>query len=388
MKRFYEQAGRTATLATLALALVGCGGAPPLHQPKDLSSLEDSAYEMTVSWTADIGAGAEQQVSGLQAVVNGDRVFVAGADGRVSARELDSGDSAWTHDTEQPLIAGPALGDGVAVVATDSGDIRALAMDDGQPQWHRQFSSEVIAAPAIADGTVVTRTLDGRVVALDAKTGNRKWTVQRSEPKLTLRGTSSPVIVDDSVYVGMDSGKVLALSLTTGEKRWSQVVALPTGESELARIVDVDATPIVQDSIVYAVSVGNKLAALSRSGGTIRWHAKVSSSQGLATDRSSLYVVDSSSAVLALSTPGGRKRWQNESLEYRKLSGPAMYRGGVLVGDYQGYLHWLGSDQGDEIARGALFGAAIQATPLVADGKVLVLDTDGTLTAVKFSAAG
>ncbi|NNC22741.1 outer membrane protein assembly factor BamB [Salinisphaera sp. USBA-960] len=388
MKKAYARLITAAMLLASVFTLAACGGAPPLHQPKELQSLPNAGYRMEVVWSADIGRGLGQSVTGLQPTVSNERVYVAGADGRVSALETATGKTTWSTETEKPLIAGPAVGNGILVVTTGDGGLQALAADTGEMLWHLSFSSEIIASPAIAEQTVVVRTLDGHVVAIDAETGNRKWTVQRSEPKLTMRGTSSPVIRGNTVYVGMDSGKVLALGLATGEKRWSQAVEMPTGQSQLARIVDVDADPVVRDNVIYAVSVGRQLIAMSRSGGNIRWRHETSSSQGMVVDSSSIYVVNSSSHVLALSRSGGANRWQNETLAYRKLSAPEVYRGGVLVGDYEGYLHWLSTDNGKELARGQPVGEAIRAAPIVVGNKALVLGSDGTLAAVKFVAAG
>ncbi len=383
-----KHAATAAVLVAAGFMLAGCGGSPELHQPKALQQLPKAGYHMQTLWSEDIGSGPGSSVSGLQAAVEHHRVYAAGSNGRVSARHLKNGKAIWSVDTNTPLIAGPGVGNGVVVVATRNGELRALSAKNGKSLWHQQLSSEVIAAPAIAHHTLVARTLDGRVVAFDVGSGDRKWTVQRSEPKLTMRGTSSPVIKGRNVYVGMDSGKVLALKLATGEKRWAQTVALPTGRSQLARIVDIDADPVIKQNDLYAISVGNRLAAMALSGGNIRWKQKVGSSKGLVVGNQSIYTVNPDSKVLALSLNGGSKRWQNKALAYRHLSPPALYHGGVLVGDYQGYLHWLGSDNGKEIGRGHPFGQGIRAKPLVVGNKVLVLGTGGTLAAVQFVSAG
>lgn len=377
-----------AVLVATTIAIAGCGGAPPLHKPKPLSSAPNSGYRIQMLWSVDIGGGPGQTVSGLRMAVDGNEVFTAGTGGLVSVHSVDTGETIWTTDLDVSLTAGPAVGSGVVVVATRDGELRALSAETGERMWKQQLASAIIASPSIAHDTVVVHMLDGSTVALEAKSGVREWTVQSAKPRLTMRGTSRPVIAGRTVYVGMDSGKVQALKLSDGSVIWTQTAALPAGRTELERIVDVDANVLVKPSVVYAVSVGNRLAAMTRAGGDILWRQEVSSSKGLAADREQLYTVNTASVVLALSRRNGHMVWKNDAFKYRRLSAPAVYRGGVLVGDYQGYLHWLGSDNGDGIARGHPLDAAILTAPQVVDGKVLVLGADGTLAAVMFVGAG
>jgi outer membrane protein assembly factor BamB len=52
-----------------------------------------------------------------------------------------------------------------------------------------------------------------------------------------------------------------------------------------------------------------------------------------------------------------------------------------VVGDYDGYVHWLKLDNGEFAARSRVGGKALRAAPVVADGIVLVQNVDGELTA-------
>jgi outer membrane protein assembly factor BamB len=372
-------------LALSGLLLSACGGGAGIEKPKPLTPLPNAAYHLQTLWQTDTGNGAGPGVSGFQPAVANGRVFVANRDGTVVAINLDSGKSIWHTHTGDVLVSGPSTAAGVLLMGTQNGHVIALSAKSGKQLWRDDLSSEVIAAPGVSPQVAVVHTLDGHLVALNIHTGKRRWTAEAAVPRLTMRGTSSPRIVGNTVYAGMDNGKVLALDLATGEQRWQQIVALPSGRSELDRIVDVDANPLIRGNTLYAVSAGDQMVALSLHGGSMHWRHQVASVTGLATDARNIYTTDLNGVVWAISRTTGHAVWQQKALKHRKLSAPALYDGDVLVGGDQGYLHWLSADNGHVIARGQVFSAAIQAKPVVAGDRVIVLGADGQLAAVRFA---
>jgi outer membrane protein assembly factor BamB len=55
----------------------------------------------------------------------------------------------------------------------------------------------------------------------------------------------------------------------------------------------------------------------------------------------------------------------------------------IVVGDYDGYVHWLSQEDGRQLARVRVGGDAIRLKPLVIDDIVYVLDEGGTLSALR-----
>ncbi|HET7314673.1 outer membrane protein assembly factor BamB [Salinisphaera sp.] len=375
----------TPLLVAAAVGLTGCGGGSSIAQPKPLTELPNPGFKMQVLWHADGGSGGGKYDSGFVPAVAGGVVYVANLDGEVVALNLSNGHRIWDVDTDEQLISGPAVVDGTLLVGTRNGEIIALSADDGSKVWSADLSSEVIAAPAGTAEVAVARTVDGHVAALDMASGDHLWTIEGSVPNLTMRGTASPVIRGDTVYVGMDSGKVQALDLATGEQRWVQTVALPEGRSELDRIVDVDANPLIDGNVLYAISAGGSLVAMNENGGQIRWKHEVASENNLAVDSANVYATDMDSVVWGVSRATGDTVWKQDALKYRKLSAPAVVDGHVLVGDYEGYLHWLSPSDGSIDGRGHPFGEAIRAQPVVVGDRAIVLGADGEVAAVRFT---
>jgi len=55
----------------------------------------------------------------------------------------------------------------------------------------------------------------------------------------------------------------------------------------------------------------------------------------------------------------------------------------VVVGDFEGYLHWLDNETGEIVARHQVDSSGIYATPTVADEVLYVQSRDGDLQAIK-----
>lgn len=373
--------------ATLGLSLLaGCAGGG-LPEPSPLPKLESPAVEVERIWRRNAGTGGASYETGLVAALDGRRVYTAHDNGGLSAVDLETGKRVWRRKTGLDLSAGPSVAGGRLFVGTRDGRLLALSTEDGSEIWQRSVSSEVLSAPAVAGSNVLVRTLDGHLAAFDAADGSRRWSVEHNVPTLTSRGTSRPVIAGGVVYAGLDSGKLVAYDVSTGERRWEQLVASPTGRSELERIVDIDAELLIAENEIYAASAGGKTASLSRTSGRIRWRRDIASRTGLTFRGGEVFVTDLDGSVWAMERSTGAALWEQDALAHRRLSAPAVHGGYVLVGDYKGYLHWLIPEDGTVVARARPVRDAIVGAPIVIGDRILVLSADGDLAMIETSFA-
>ncbi|MDN5873753.1 MAG: PQQ-binding-like beta-propeller repeat protein, partial [Sinobacteraceae bacterium] len=172
----------------------------------------------------------------------------------------------------------------------------------------------------------------------------------------------------------------------TGKPQWQQAIAIPTGRSELQRLVDIDAQLLSSLDGVYADSYGGTLALVDPTTGHVHWKRQIKSWTGMALSHSGdlLFISDDDSHVWGLATSSGAKAWEQKALQYRSVTAPAVQDKDVVVGDYEGYLHWLSPDDGRIIGRTRMDDAAIMTTPVVANGEVLyVMDVEGNVAAYK-----
>jgi len=374
---------RSACILLLSLLLAACGGKSSVREPTPLQDIDAPRVNPSKAWTASGGNGMQREAIGLRLAVADGVVYVANQGGQVAAFDSASGKQIWRNKLDQRLLSGPGLADDMLLVGSRDGALLALSKNAGELLWKTGVGSEIIAAPAAANDIAVARTIDGRVASFDLDSGDRLWTIEHSVPTLTTRGAAPPLIVGGRVYAGLDNGEVVALDLATGQYFWEQVIALPTGRSDLDRMVDVDADLQIDDNTLYAASIGGKLAALTLGNGQVRWKQSIASTTGVALDQQHVFVTDLDGIVHAVSRASGAPVWTQDALKYRQLSAPVMYNGYLVVGDYEGYLHWLDPQTGDLVGRMHVLDSQILAPPVVAGGQLLVLGVDGRLAAVR-----
>jgi len=377
---------RLAVFALAALLVAGCDKDEEVDPPAELVDVEPSIHVEKL-WSTGIGDSGEHSRLALGIAVDGDNLYVAARNGVVHALSAADGRTRWRVDTELALAAGPGSGNGLVTLGTSDGEVVALEAADGRQRWKARVSGEVLSAPVVAGDRVIVRTLDGRMRALSAADGSELWLVEELVPRLSLRGAAAPVVSGDTVLCGFDTGKLVAVSLATGETLWQSQVSTPSGRTELERLADVDAAVRVSGDDVYAVGYQGRLVMLSLESGQVWWGRDVSSYRGLALDDDQVYVSAADGAVIALKRRDGSVVWQQDGLHQRGLGTPTVDGSAVVVGDFEGYLHWLDRDTGRFLARERPGDTPIRA-PVVDAGRLYVLDVDGTLVAYQSSGAG
>ena len=333
-------------------------------------------------WSASVGGGEGKQGLRQGVAIDNRTVFTADSDGQIQALDLDSGRQLWKRDTSLRLSSSPAAAEATLVVASLDGRVLALNPDNGEERWSATVSSEVISQPAISRGLIVVRVNDGRVYAFSAIDGERRWVYDRGMPSLTLRGNSAPEVADGRVYLGYDGGQVVALNLETGAQIWEQVVAVGEGRTELDRMVDVDGSIVVDGAQVYAASFRGQALAIDGVSARPLWNREISTYAGFALAGQQLLTVDDQGTVWSLDRSTGSAMWKQDVLAHRWLSPPAIQSSFAVVGDLEGYVHWLSVADGALAAREQLGDEPIVASPVIsADGIAVVVSSSGRVAA-------
>ncbi|QKT02713.1 outer membrane protein assembly factor BamB [Ectothiorhodospiraceae bacterium 2226] len=379
---------RLLTVAALAaLLLAGCATRSAVEPPAPLVEFEPTV-EVKRDWQRRAGGGDDKRYLRLAPLVADGAVYVGERGGTVRAYEAGSGRPLWRQDLEATLTSSPGWGAHLYIGASD-GTVVALAPDTGEEIWRARVSSEVLAPPREAGGVVVVRSGDGRLTGLDAREGRRLWVYDRTVPVLTLRGTSAPLLLGDWLLAGFDSGQLTALTLAEGGVLWELPLGVPRGRNELERMVDIDADPLVVGPLVFAASYQGRVGAIELESGRAVWARDISVHAGLATDArprgpavvGAVYVTDADDHLWALDARTGETLWRQDELRGRRLSGPAVHGDYVVVGDYQGYLHWFAREDGRLVARERADRRGVLAAPVVEGEYLYVHGRGGRLSA-------
>jgi outer membrane protein assembly factor BamB len=376
---------RLLTWLLILSLLSGCsmfGGKDNADPPAELVDFESSLNIETL-WDTSIG-GMQGQYLGIRPAVSYERLFLADPEGQVVALNRETGERLWRVELDVPISGGPGLVGDLVLVGTAEAELIALDVETGEQRWRQRVSSEVLSTPAGESGIVVVRTIDDRINGFNAAGGENRWSYDQTVPVLTLRGNSSPIVHNGRVIVGFANGKLVGLSLDSGKPIWETVIATSHGRSELERVVDLDADPVLVEGVVYGAGFQSELAAVSEGTGVALWKRQMSSYAGLDADWRQVFVTDAEDHIWALDAANGATLWQQKQLHARKLSAPAIVSyDRLVVGDLEGYVHWLATDDGRMLARVQVGGGAIRIKPLVVDDVVYVLSDNGRLTALR-----
>lgn len=368
-----------AGLCALAL-LVGC--TDKAERPAVLVTLVNR-IQIKAVWHTRVRGEAPKLRLGLDVAVEGNQVFTASYKGAVAAFDLASGRRVWQRELRAPLAGGPTAADGLVVIGTSKGEVIALAQKDGALRWRVRVNAEILAAPAVGGGLVVVRGADGKLFGLAEADGHENWLVDQQVPRLSLRGTSRPLLIGDLAICGFDNGRLLAVTRGSGATAWDTAVAQPHGNTELRRLIDIDASVQADGDDLFAIAYQGRVARIVRESGQIVWARDLSGYRGLAVDANSVYVTTAEGDVVSLDKRTGIEQWRQKGLERRQLSAPAIYGGRIVVADFSGIVHWLDASSGAFVARAKDGKQRISSAPIVAGDLLLVFGDDGDLTAFR-----
>ena len=363
-------------LLVAALA-AGCSSDPG-PKPADPPRI-DNAKRVRVLWSANVGSGEHFTFAPALA---GGWIYAAARDGTVTSLSEKTGEQRWRSSVELRLSGAVGADDATVAVASEEGEVVALEAATGKVRWRARASTEVLAPPAVAAGLVLVRTIDNRVFAFGADDGKRRWVYQRAPSSLVVRAPAGITVAGDFAFAGFPGGKLAALALASGALRWEATVAQPKGSTELERVADVIGDPAAHGREVCAAAYRSRIACYDAASGRQIWARELASLSGVGLDARYAYVADERGALHAFDRSNGQSVWKQDKLAHRQLSTPLAAGDAVVVGDFQGYIHFVARESGEFIARGDTSGAVRTAPRPLGGTGVLVPTVNGGLFAL------
>jgi outer membrane protein assembly factor BamB len=354
-------------------------------ESKQPAPLVDFAETVKIKkmWSHGVGDGQGDGFYRIQAVIEGNVIYVAAADGDLEAFDKMSGKSLWDVGLGVPISGGVGVYQDALFLGSSDGQVLKVDANSGEVLWTSPLSGEVMSVPQSNGQVVLAHTLDGKLQGLDFTTGEIVWTYDSNVPVLTLRGSCTPLINGDYAYVGFANGRVLAFDIATGGITWEVRVAIPQGRSEIERVVDIDGSMALAGNELFAASYQGRLVGIDASEGRKLWQHNVSSFSGVSQGFGNVYVADADGTVYAYQRSGQGERWQQPALANRGLSRPTPVSSYVAVGDAEGYVHFLSQVDGEFAGRVKADGDGVRADMLAEDDRLYVYGNSGDLIAYK-----
>jgi outer membrane protein assembly factor BamB len=323
-------------------------------------------------------------------------LYAMDAAGFVSAHALgDISDKRWvsdaaTEEDDQEILGGGLAYDaGTLYATTGYGRLVALDAATGKKRWRSNVGAPVRGAPAVKDGIVVVLTADNQTLAFDTEKGGPIWEHRGIREAAGFFSGTSPVIAEDLVIGAYSSGQIVALRLTNGNVLWEDSVGTPTRTRAASTFSGIDATPVVQDGVVYVVSAGGVMMANALINGRPLWSQRLGAHETPWASGNALFVLTIEHELAALFKRDGMVRWATGLKQTDKgrditptLYGPVLAGGRVLIASAEGNL--LQFSTADGKAREPIdLPSGIAATPIIVNGTLFLVTEDATLYAYR-----
>ncbi|OAB60067.1 dehydrogenase [Leptolyngbya valderiana BDU 20041] len=365
------------------------------------------------AWRERAGEGSnrDRRLNARPVIAEG-VVFAVDAEGRVSARALETGAEQWRirldedrreagDDSWIPFVGG---GDRVLTfgggVAYDSGRIYAhaggmtlFALDaaTGEEVWRTTALTPLHAAPTAVDGRVFVTTDDNELLAVDADDGDILWTHRSIAETARLLTAPSPAVAGEVVIAPFTSGEIVALRVQNGAVLWSDSLTRTGGLTPLSSINDIAASPVVLGDRVYAMSHSGIMAAFDLRSGERVWTLPAGGLHAPYLAGDYLFLVTTEAEVAAIDRDAGQVRWitqlpafENERRRRDRISwaGPILAGGRLLLASSQGEMVILDPATGERTEDRDI-GAPVYIAPVIADETVVVFTDEGRLIAYR-----
>ena len=383
---------RVSILCLMLSVVTGCGFSDWVRNPfgddedpRAPAELLDVVSETTINrnWRINVGNGQGDNYKKLTPVVDGGFVFAASDDGEIIAVNTINGDLMWLTEVENSITGGVGAGDGIVMIGTEAAELIVFNQSNGEEIWRASVSSEILSQPKTNGDIVVAQTVDGKLIALNREDGMQRWTYETTLPALTLRGTSSPILTSEgTVVAGFSNGILVSVAAEDGVYVWEERVAVPDGQYDIERVIDVDGELLVDGSRILAASYQGNLMAFDIASGQIVWGMEASSYHGMDQGFGNIYYSDDKSHLIALRNNSSDVVWQNEELQYRDLTAPKTISNYVAIADYEGYLHLVSQIDGRIVGRTRIDNDGIRSNLIDDDGKLIVYGNSGSLVSL------
>jgi outer membrane protein assembly factor BamB len=316
-------------------------------EPKKLVAFSNQK-NIVIDWKNSFKG--ENEIGNFLPDFSAQNLFFSDASGNVSSINASTGDKNWSIELNF-LASGTAAGFGLVVVSDIDGNVIAIDQNDGSKLWSSNVKGEVLSKVAIDAKIVVVKTGSGELLGLDKENGEILWSYRSKLPLLTVRGSSSPVIVDDLVYVSFDNGRLGVFELNSGFQVWDGAISYVKGVSELENLIDSDSSPVIDGGLIYTTNYQGNLNIFDTAQKRSVWSYETSSFYSPIVSRGMLTIVEANSGLRSFALKTLQESWVNEDYINRDLSNAVSFKGSLVVGDFEGYVHVIDTLNGRTIGR-------------------------------------
>ena len=297
-----------------------------------------------VAWTQSIGKGSDKDRRiGGGPVIADNKVFTIDTSGTVRAFDTRNGGQIWSArfgevgDNEASIYGGGVAYDSGRVYATNGlGYVAALDATNGSAVWTVKPGGPLRGEPTVSDGTVYVMSQDNQLFSLKAADGSSNWSNAAALEIAGVFGSAAPAVGQGTVVAGFSSGELNAYRYENGRQVWQDALSRTSITTSVASLSDIDADPVIDNGVVYAIGQGGRMVALDLFSGQRIWELNFG---GIATPWVAgewLFAVNDKAQLIGVNRLTGKIRWINQLPRWRSQKSKAgliTYVGPVLAGN-------------------------------------------------------
>ena len=353
---------------------------------------------LSVAWDRKIAGSSSKARMGAGPVVGAGKVFVIDVNAVIHAFDLKTGAPVWTQAlsdkdrNKASLFGGGVSYDNGKVYATNGvGDAGAFDAGTGKQLWKVRPGGPLRGAPSVGSGNVYVMSQDNQLYALKETNGEQIWSASGSLENAAVFGAAAPALGQGTVVAGFSSGELSAYRYENGRAVWQDSLSRTSITTSVASLVDIDASPVIDQGRVYAVGQGGRMVAMDILTGQRLWELNIAGTKTPWIAGEWLFVVTEDSKLLCIARNSGKVRWLTQLARYKnvkKKDKPIGWSGPVLAGGRLILTSTQGDVQNVAVADGAVgtsskLNTTIYQAPIVADNTLIVLTDGGRLVAYR-----
>jgi outer membrane protein assembly factor BamB len=353
-----------------------------------------------VLWSTSIGSGTDGHRFLLATpVVENGVIYTIDSEGRVQARTLDTGKLKWSFATEPKDTKDVSYhsGGGIAIrgnklyIASPYGEALALEKSIGFEIWRSPLVYPARAAPTVDSERVYVSTTNNRLVAFDAFTGVQVWQHEGTAETTSFVGGAAPAAHSRVVVVPYSTGELFALKAENGHVLWSEALSSLRTLSSTSVLSQIRARPVIYQSMVIALSQGDRMMAIDFRTGRRLWDREIGGVHTPAVTDEFIFIITNENRIACLIRDTGQVAWVQDLPRYAKpedkknpyrWAGPILAGGFLVVAGSNGQVLFLDPVTGETKTTLSL-SDSISLSPIVAEETLYFLTDRGKLIAVQ-----
>ncbi|ATE63511.1 PQQ-like beta-propeller repeat protein [Rhizorhabdus dicambivorans] len=354
--------------------------------------------QLGVAWDRKIAGSDSKKRLGAGPVVGGGRVYVMDVNATIHAFDLRSGAPAWTatlgdKDGNKSSLfgGGVSFANGKVYATNGVGDAAAFDAGTGSQLWKVRPGGPLRGAPSIGNDAIYVMSQDNQLFALKDSNGEQIWTASGSLENAAVFGVAAPAIGQGTVVAGFSSGELSAYRYENGRPVWNDSLSRTSISTSVASLVDIDASPVIDQGRAYAIGQGGRMVAMDILTGQRLWEINLAGIETPWVAGEWVFAVTDDAKIVCIARNSGRIRWQTQLTRYKDAkkrnkpigwSGPVLAGGRLIIVNTLGQIVNIGLEDG-KIGTITKLGDTIYQAPIVADNTLLVMTDKGKLVAYR-----